>query len=166
MIRQVGVALVVVALCAGCATSYKTKEEDTATVMFVKGFRSGANAPGVQVYYISDTNKCSGSKPAATMKKWSDGNRSVKVPANQTVIVSARTSYVYATGVKLSGDDARANNRDRSCEDALSFTPVVGRIYRVQHDAAFGRSCRLEIIDRTTNKPPQTDRVGGNCPPG
>ena len=76
------------------------------------------------------------------------------------------TSQYYPSGARAVIHLEQApTNKEKSCDDALSFAPLVGHTYRVDHDAAFGRKCRLEITDTMTKKAPATDKVSGRCPP-
>jgi hypothetical protein len=128
----------------GFAVLGATGEIESATVTMGKGYDKGAGfgvATVQQYYLLPDDANCGRKKRLAVFNMMTGATTTKPVPAGAPVNIYAAVE--------------RSNAFDHGvCQNNVIFTPVTGHAYSVLQRSAVWDSCRIEVIDTTTNAAP------------
>ena len=153
----IGLATIALAACGqGVVIS---DPQQTATFVLEKGYGSAKLLGGSANLYFLETGagQCEGLQRIGSVD-WSSGAEVRKpVPAGAPV-------KVYAEAI-ISTDGGYNAVRENRCAQRGSFTPEVGKTYRVQQAGELDRACTLTVIDEATGQAPADFTAAGtvNC---
>lgn len=127
-----------------------------ATIQLNKSYGgTGAGSAANQFYAFAHDEDCASSQMAASFT-WTTGDQaSLRVPADQPIIVWAATVYLQTTSVSMVNGNPAPNVGQNGCFNNLQFTPRDGHTYDVrQASTRTSGECALQIVDLGTNAPP------------
>ncbi|MDH7973333.1 hypothetical protein QH494_14175 [Sphingomonas sp. AR_OL41] len=138
VIRAAGIAVLGLALLGAAG------EMGTATVTMAKGYDKGAGfgvATVQQYYLLPDDANCRRQKRLAVFNMMTGMTTTKPVPAGAPINIYAAVERVNAFEHGV-------------CQNNVIFTPLAGHAYSVLQRSAVWDSCRIEVIDTTTNAAP------------